>query len=255
MKKLLTLLLAMLTLFSAASAEGLLTLADPLSGVICWPDGSDEASAVYVYRYTYPQVAGENEIAELINGTYAYEVSDAAGFRVPMNAETLDASAGVQFYTNVSHEITCLNEHYLSVKITSESFLGQSVTTTVAGHTFTLGGGAKTGEVTSLPYLLGLLDEGDLTDEWLKDRQTAKADACVQGLVWAIMEQQMMSGEINYYDELTYEDFSYSFYPEEAFYLDADGNPVFFIQAGFVAPVSEGTLFFPFTMEELLDEI
>ena len=255
MKKLLILLLATLIFASAASAEGLLTLSDPLSGAICWPEGSDETTAAYVYRYSYPQVAGESEIAELINGTYAYEVSDAEGFRVPMNAEGLDPDAGVQFYTTVSHEITCLNEHYLSVKITSESFLGQSVTTTIAGHTFTLGEGAKTGAVTSLPYLLGILDEDDASDEWMKDRQTAKADECVQGLVWEIIEEQIKNGEVTYYDDLTYEDFCFSFFPEEAYYLDENGNPVFFIQEGFVAPVAEGVLLFPFTMEELLDEI
>ena len=255
MKRLLILFLALTLFISAASAEGLLTLADPLSGVICWPEGSDEATAAYVYRYSYPQVAGEGEIVDLINGTYAYEVSDAIGFRVPMNAEALDLETGVQFYTTVGYEITCLNERFLSVKITSESFLGQSTTTIVAGHTFTLSDGVKTGEVTSLPFLLGILDEKDLTDEWMKDRQTAKADECVQGLVWEIIEDQIMAGEVNYYDELTYEDFCYSFYPEEAYYLDENGNPVFFIQEGFIAPVSEGVLLFPFTMEELLDEI
>ena len=256
MKRLLILFLALTLFISAASAEGLLTLADSLSGVICWPEGSDEATAAYVYRYSYPQVAGESDIAELINGTYAYEVSDAIGFRVPMNAEGLDPEAGVQFYTDISYEITCLNERFLSVKITSESFLGQSATTTVAGHTFTLSEGAKSGEVTSLPFLLGLLDEEDLTDEWMKDRQTAKADECVQRLVWEVIEEQIMNGEVAYYDDLDFDEtFCYSFYPEEAYYLDENGNPVFFIQEGFIAPVSEGVLLFPFTMEELLDEI
>ena len=255
MKKLLILMTLFLAICCAALAEGLLALDEPLSGVICWPEGSDESTAAYVYRYSYPQVAGDSEIAELINGTYAYEVSDAAAFRVPMNAEGLDPEAGVQFYTTIAYEVTCLNERYLSIKITTESFLGSAATLTVAGHTFSLDGGAKTGAVTSLPYLLGLLDEDDATDEWMQDRQTAKADECVQRLVWEIIEQQIMSGEVAYDDELDYETFCYSFYPEEAYYLDADGNPVFFIQEGFVAPVSEGVLLFPFTMEELLDEI
>lgn len=254
MKRLLILLLALTVCLTAASAETLIMLAEPLNGVICWPEGTDEANASYVYRYSYPQVAGESDIAELINGTYTYEAEDAYAFRVPMNAEGLDPEAGVQFYTTIGYEITCLNERYLSVKITSESFLGTAVTTTVAGHTFTLTEGAKSGEVTSLPYLLGLLDEGNLTDEWLKDRQTAKADECVQRLVWEIIEQQIADGA-TYYDDLDYETFCYSFYPEEAYYLDADGNPVFFIQEGFVAPVAEGVLLFPFSMEELLDEI
>ncbi|MCH5286442.1 MAG: DUF3298 domain-containing protein [Christensenellaceae bacterium] len=255
MKRLMILLLALMTLLSAASAEELLTLAEPLEGVICWPDGTNEDTASYVYRYCYPQVAGESEIAEQINGTYAYEVDDAYDFRVPMNAEGLDLDAGMQFFTSIGYEITCLNEHYLSVKITSESFLGYSLTTTIAGHTFTLDDGAKTGSVTSLPYLLGILDGDDAKDEWMKDRQTARADECVRKLIWEIIEQQIMRGEVAYYDDLDYEMFCDNFYPEEAFYLNADGDPVFFIQEGFVAPVAEGVLLFPFTMEELLDEI
>ena len=254
MKRLMILLLALTMLLSAASAEELLTLGEPLTGVICWPEDADETTATYVYRYSYPQVAGESDLAEQINGTYAYEVDDAYAFRVPMNADGLDPEADTQFYTNISYEITCLNEHFLSVKIISESFLGHSMTTTVAGHTFTLDNGAKTGSVTSLPYLLGILDESDATDEWMKDRQTARADECVRKLIWEIIEQQIMNGAI-FYDDLDYQMLCDNFYPEEAFYLDGDGNPVFFIQEGFIAPVTEGVLLFPFTMDELLDEI
>lgn len=255
MKRLLMMLLALTLFFSVAHAEAPLTLAEPLSGVICWPDGSDEATASYVYRYSYPQIAGDSEIAQLINGTYAYEVDYAIEFRVPMNAEELDPESGVQYYTTITHEVTCSNERYLSVKLTTESFLGASASTIVAGHTFSLTEGAKTGSVTSLPYLLGLLDEDDAGDEWMEERQTAKADDCVRRLIWEIIEDQTASNAVAYYDDLTYESFTDYFYPEEDFYLDADGNPVFFIQEGLIAPVSEGVLRFPFAMAELLDEI
>ena len=255
MKRLLVLLTALMMLLSVATAEGLPTLADPLTGVICWPEGSDEFNAAYVYRYSYPQVAGESDLAELINGTYAYLVEDAIGFRIPMNADGLDPNADVQAYTTITHQVTCLNERYLSVLITTESFMGMSTSTIVAGHTFSLLSGAKTGTVTSLPYLLGILDEDDLSDEWMQDRQTARADECVRGLIWEIIEQQIARGEVAYYDDIDYQMLADNFYPEEAFYLNADGDPVFFIQEGLVAPVSEGVLRFPFTMEELLDEI
>ena len=255
MKRLFGLLLALCVLLSVACAEGLPMLAEPLAGVICWPEGSDETTAAYVYRYSYPQVAGESDLAELINGTYAYLVDDAIGFRIPMNAEGLDPNAGVQAYTTITSEITCLNERYLSVQITTESFLGMSASITVTGHTFSLLDGAKIGTVTSLPYLLGILDEDDLSDEWMQDRQTARADECVRGLIWEIIEQQIARGEVAYYDDLDYQMLSDNFYPEESFYLNADGDPVFFIQEGLIAPVSEGVLRFPFTMEELLDEI
>lgn len=255
MKRLLILLLALLALTSFASAEELLTMAEPLEGVHCWPEDCDESSAAYVYRYSYPQVAGNSEAAELINTLFAEEVSFALDFRIPMEVSDLDPDAGVQVYTNLSYEITCLNERYLSVLITRESSQGPSIATTITGHTFALGGDASSGAETNLPYLLGLLNGADATDEWLQERQTAKADNCVRGLIWAIIEEQMMNGSVAFDPDLTRESFDERFFPETAFYLDADGNPVFYLQEGSVALPFEGILRYPFTLEELLDEI
>lgn len=258
MKRLFTPLLALylLMLFVfPVQAEEPPVLDEPLAGVICYPEGSDETSALYVYRYSYPRVAGNSELAELINGVYEYQVEDAIAFRAPMAAEGIDPASGVQESTTITHEITCLNERYLSVKLTTVSAQGASVSTIVSANVFALTG-PQAGNVTSLPYLLGLLDPDDETaDEWLKNRQTTKADDCVRGLIWAIIEQQRADGSVAYDDDLTYETFADSFYPEEDFYLDADGNPVFFIQEAFIAPAAEGVLSFPFTLEELLDEL
>ena len=255
MKRLMLLLLALTLLLASASAEGLLTLGEPLEGVICWPEDCDEATAAYIYRYSYPQMAGDSEIAELINYVYAYEVDDAYAFRVPMNAEELAADAGVTAYTTITYEVTCLNERYLSVLITSTNVIGPAISSVLSARTFALQGSASSGAETNLPYLLGLLDEDDVGDEWLQDRQTAKADDCVRALVWEIIQQQMRDGSVTFDDELTYEIFAEDFYPETDYYLDADGNPVFFIQSTRIVPLFEGVQLYPFTMEELLDEL
>ena len=42
---------------------------------------------------------------------------------------------------------------------------------------------------------------------------------------------------------------------KEAENRDAEGNIVFFLQEAIAAPTFEGVLLFPFTMDELLDEI
>lgn len=255
MKRFLAFVLLLLMVFSMARAEHVPTLAPALEGVLCYPEDADEASAIYVYRYSYPQLAGDGELAELINGVFGDQVAYARDFRVPMTGEELDPLSEVQSRTTITHEVTCLSERYLSVKVTMESLLGAAASTMVSGYTFCLGNGAMAGTVTSLPYLLGLLDAEDLTDEWLVNRQTAKADECVCRLIWDIIEQQRAEGVVAYNDDLTYEVFAASFFPEEDFYLDADGNPVFFIQESFIAPASEGALFYPFSLEELLDEI
>ena len=89
----------------------------------------------------------------------------------------------------------------------------------------------------------------------MQDRQTAKADDMVRRLVWEVIQEQLAAGEVAYYDDLTYETLENVFYPEEDFFLDENGDPVFFLQESMVAPQTEGILYFPFTLAELLDEI
>ena len=251
MKKILALLCALTMTFSAALAAPVQP-GEGLCGAYCYPDGSDETSAAYVYRYSYPTAAGQDEASQMINEFYAYLVDDALSFAVPMAAEEV-AMNGVQAYTTITSEVTCSNDDYFSVKVTSESFLGAAASSTVSAHVFALTG-EKAGTVTALPYLLEILDPGE-TDEWLLERQTAKADDMVRSLVWDVIQEQLADDAVAYYDDLTREVFEFCFYPEEDFYLDENGNPVFFLQEGAVAPVSEGVLYFPFTLEELLDEI
>jgi len=251
MKKIVAAML-LLCLFTSLSLAEPLPLGEDLSGVACWPEGSNESTATYVYRYQYPTAAGGDEVSDMINQCYAYLVEDALSFLVPMTGEELFGSE-IQSSTIVSSEITCNNDAYLSVKITNASMIGAAASSIVTGHTFARQG-EKAGEVLSLPYLLGILNPGE-TDEWLLDRQTAKADDLVRTLVWNIIQEELSTGVRAYYDDLTFDLLEATFYPEEDFYLDADGNPVFFIQEAMVAPASEGVLLFPFSLEELLDEI
>ena len=251
MKRILSLLAALMLLAAPALAENI-ALEGNVTGVACWPDGSTEADATYVYRYAYPRLADTGDVAATINEFYAYLVEDALGFTVPITAETLE-STDVQAYTNVLSQVTCLNEDYLSVLVVTESFLGASAMEVYAGHTFTLTGDLA-GAATSLPRLLGILSDAE-TDEWMQDRQTAKANDLVWGLIWSIIQEQQAAGEINYDPDLTYDMLTQTFYPEEDFYLDASGNPVFFIQAATLASAADGVLLFPFTVEELKDEL
>lgn len=255
MKKLYPLLCLTLALLCiTASAAALTVTEDALSGVICWPEDADPAEAVYVYRYSYPQAEGEDEPGASINEYYHYLVEDDTAFRVPMAGEMI-ADTSVQSVTNVRGSVTYQGDDYLSILLTTDSDMEGEKSTGCSAHTFHLTGD-RAGKATTLPWLMGLLTDADsANDSWLETRQTEKANMLVRSLVWSQLRREMTKGEHAFYPELDEEMLALVFYPEEDFYLDADGSLVFFIQPGFVAEPAEGLLTFRYTMEELLDEL
>ena len=252
MFRLLLLLLALMVAPLPSLAEAALTPAGDITGVYTWPEGSSEAEASYVYRYAYPQMAAEHPLALAINEVFQYDADDALGFECPMNASSHPAELG-QMLVTVSSEVTHLSSEALSVRIDKVVTVGDDLTRSVKAYTFTLTG-PMPGTVSSLPYLLGLVED-DSSDEWLIDRQIAKADACVRDMVWMLIEEDMAQPDSPIYEDTTSEVLEYGFYPEEDFYLDAEGSFVFFIQEGIIAPEEAGHFFYTITVEELLDEL
>ena len=252
MIRLLLLLLALTLAPLPSLAEAPLTFADDITGVYTWPEGSSDADASYVYRYTYPQLAGESDLALNINQVFRYDADDARAFEGPMDASDHPAELG-QMQVELTYEITHQSSEALSVRIDKTVTVGESVSRTVKAYTFKLTG-AMAGTVTSLPYLLGLVTD-DSADEWLIDRQIAKADACVRDMVWAMIEEDMDKPYSLIDEEKALEEFEYSFYPEEDFFLDEEGNFVFFVQADVIAPPEAGQFFYTITMDDLLDEL
>lgn len=247
MKRLFLLLMALSLVPLCAAAEDILSFGEDITGLYTYPEGVSEADARYVYRYCYPQIAGDSEVAQMVNNTYQYLADDALGFECPMNASSHPDSEPPMQVT-VSYEVTHCSAEYLSVRVCKEIAIGDAVSRIVTGHVFPLTG-PEPGALTSLPYLLGILKH-DETDEWYLDRQIEKANACVRGMVWAMVEDDPAI-----YEDMTEEEFGYIFYPEEDFYLDAEGRFVFFMQEGTVAPEEAGVLTYTLTLEEILDEI
>ena len=224
----------------------------PLSGVICYPEGSTEETATYVYRYSYPLLSGDSDAVAAINENYAYMVYDAESFQVPITGESVEYLYAGQGWTNVIATVTCHTEEIFSVLVETRSDLGDGETLILSSQTYPLTGN-KAGSVTSLPYMLGILERSDEADEWLEERQAAKAQACVQGLVWELVQD--MQGDFPFYEGLTEERLNAVFYPEDDFYINADGDYVFYIEPGTLAPEEAGALQFTISKEDILDEL
>ncbi|MDO4483228.1 MAG: hypothetical protein Q4C54_01985 [Clostridia bacterium] len=240
---------ALMTAMCLASSSAMaLTVSDVrLEGSVSYPD---EASAVYTYRYSYPITADDDELADMINGFYTYQVDDALAFAAPMMAESV-APAAEPSHTDVSGKVTCLNDDYLSVLVTSRGHIDGYDSTVYSAQTFALTG-PKRGNVASLPWIMGLLKEAE-NDTWLEDRQTAKADELVRTLVWERMQEN--EDNIPYYDDISEELLADIFYPEEDFFMDEDGRLVFFLQPGYAADESAGRIDFAFELDDILDEL
>lgn len=138
-----------LTLSCACAIE----VTGSLSAVCCYPEGSTEENASYVYRYSFPVFSGDEEGIEGINGVYAYEAEYIQTFTLPMNGEMYGAGE-VQYYTNLTTDVTYVSDEYVSVRLTYEDYNADTQATHMAGHVFALHG-VKSGSVISLPYLLG----------------------------------------------------------------------------------------------------
>ena len=253
MRKLIPLLIALCLVCACAAADPL-TLAPDLSGTVYWPDGSDADTAVFVYTYAYPQVAGEGEAEEAINETYAYEVDDAVAFDVPMRGEDI-TDTSVQSATDIRYRITANDDEYFSVLIITDSAIEGERHVSLQAHVFGRDT-AKAGHIMTMPYLLGILAD-DEDDDWLRERQTARADEVVRGLVWSDIEWRRSRGEV-FPDWWTEELLCEDFFPEEAFYYDGEtGCVVFFFQPYMngdgMAPDAFYT--FEFEFDEIVDEM
>ena len=62
-------------------------------------------------------------------------------------------------------------------------------------------------------------------------------------------------GQTDYDPDLTMEELQNAFSPESDFYLDEDGNLVFYVQAGVIAGEVNGILTYPFSPAELLSAV
>ena len=237
----LALAIAAVILLTAAAAQEMLTstpeelaAAHPITGVLKRPDGVN-AQVSFALRYQYPQFAAANEADRAINRYYQALADDMA--QAAVQDEWQEAQ--------ITYEVTHNTGRYLSVVQTMTSQSGNGERETISADTFARDG-MYAGQPLSLSQVLGLEEDSELSVEW------TMAEALAYELVWQMVQSDMQSGDGDYPDGLALENLHSVFMPETDFYLDQDGNVVFFIQAGELAGEIAGVLRFPFAPAELL---
>lgn len=240
MKRILPLLLVLCLAAVPALAGPLPLLEDYVDEIVQPVDEEDPSAGQLVYTYRYPHVDEEAEGGAEINAFYQDLIS-LSEFESSFNPGT----------TTIDYTVTCNNDDYFSILVKTVRSSEEQSTLYWEGHVFSRKNGTP-GQTWTLPRLLGTLGQTE-NDTWLQERQTEKADALLVDMVWDMMEENEQG--IDYYPDFTKEDLSHGFFPEENFYLDETGNPVFYLQPGFAAPESAGLLTFPISLEDILDEM
>ena len=245
---------ALLLLFAFPVLAEPLTQLPDLAGTVYWPEGSNAEDAVYVYTYAYPQVAGDGEAEEAINKSFIDLVADSLEFDVPRRGEEITDPTS-HSHTDIRYEITANDGEFFSVLVLSDSVIDGERFVSVKAQVFSLDTD-KAGHQVTLPYLLGIIED-DSDDDWLRDRQTQRAEEIIRMLILDEIEIRRANGEAipEYLDEELLE---YNFYPEEDFYYDGDtGYIVFFLQPFLNGEGMKPDEFytFAFDADEILDEM
>ena len=249
MKRLPVLLAALLLAFLPALADPL-PLDEDLTETIVVPyDENDPSAGSYTYSFRFPHIADSDPDASLVNSFYTSRQEELET-NVYFLADGY-ADSGRTASTSVTYQVTCNNDDYFSVLITTDFSSEDYAWTSWQGHTFS----RKLGTLDAtfdLARLLGLLEATD-QDEYQQAKQTEKASLIVRSLV---MDQIRKNPDgIPFYEDLSEEDLLYAFSPEEDFYLDEYGDPVFFVAPGTIADESLGYLTFPVPLEDIEDEL
>lgn len=218
-------------------AEGLMQK-EPIQGTVQWPAGVQTPQAIF--QYQYPQFEVHNETDEAINQYYQAQARD---LETAVHSMT---DADEPSDTTISCEVMHASDRYVSVVHTMVQMGGNAEMETLSAESFARDG-VYAGQLLTLSQILGIEEENPSGE--------SMAETLVYDLVWQIVERGLQNADGDYLDGVTRDDLKRSFSPETDFYLDADGNLVFFIQKGEIAGEIAGILTFPFAPAEILSAI
>ena len=250
MKRILAFFLILFLATASALAEPLPLLEDYAEDIVVPYDETDPSAGIFIYKYHYPHVDEAAQGGSEINAFYEYLITDTLDNYVPI---IQDAFEGYDSSMIITYTVTCNNDDYFSVLIKTEEDNPDTHMTSWEGHVFSRKNGSP-GQTFPLPKLLGILSTNE-NDDWLQNRQTEKADKLIRKMVWDMIQDNPYGLD---FGDLTEDTLSYIFFPEENFYLDENGDPVFYLQPGDVyedVPENAELLIFPISLEEIMDEL
>lgn len=250
MKRLIPILLILSLLALPALADPLALLEDLAEDIVEPYDEEDPSMGTFRYSYRYPHVDEDDEVGAGINEFYNYLVYEL-DFYIQMAQEAFEGSDSS---TEITYTVTCNNDDYFSVLIRKDENTPDASRSSWTGNVFLRHDG-NPGYTSTLPQYLGILKAAE-TDEWLQGRQTGKADDLIREMVWEMIEDN--EAGIDYSADFTEEKLSRIFFPEEDYYLDENGDPVFFLQPADVfdeVPEGADLITFPIPREDILDEL
>ena len=222
MKKKLLIVALLLVLVAGGTldtkAEETFELAEPLAGM------SENGS-----QWVLPHFAGQSDAWTAINEYYRLMADELA------LAETAQS---------VGFEIVHLSQRYVSIVRIIREMGGNGEYEFLMADTFALDG-MYAGQKLSLSQVLGMEE----------NPESSSAAQLVWNLVWQIAAQEAENPQSAYLDGITMQEVQNAFWPESDFYLDADGNIVFWIAPGELAGEMAGVLLFPFAPGELMSAI
>jgi len=185
--------------------------------------------------FSLPQFGGET----LINQYYLELAARLEAGQLPPGAAWSAEDDGEEPETwTLDYEITRNDAEYLSVVLHLRQLSGGGETETLSADTFLRG---------EVPRRLTL---SELLGAEAADGDANVADL-VSDLIWEIVQVGMENVEGDYLDSLTLDSVRSALDPETDFYLDENGNIVFFIEPGLLAGEIAGVLLYPFSPYEL----
>lgn len=222
-------------LFSNAFAQEMgLEPALPISGKQILTANDPDSSQISLF-YSYPQFIAESEADESINRFFRQKAG-------AMLKERQDAEQ--PGHQEITYKLAMNTKRYVSVLLYTRTSTARGEYEQLNAYTFARDG-VYAGQVLTLSQVLGLEQETEAAGETL-------AESLCYDLVWQIVERGMEDMDGDYLEDLNQEKLCQALHPEQDFYLDEEGNVVFYIQPGEIAGEIAGTLLFPFAPAELL---
>ena len=245
-----TILFLSVVLLTICSEADSLKLAADYSGTILIPyDDSDPSAGAFTFVWKYPCVDESEPDADIVNSFYLEQMDmDETNMRFFADGY---ADSGESVRKEVSYTVTCNNDDYFSVLLIQKLTVGDRNRIIWSGNTFSRKNG-EVGAAFDLPRLLGILAGKEL-DDYLIERQSEKAaDIVLEMIMDQIFENP---DDIPYYDDINFDYLQAYVSPHEDFYLNENGDPVFYVVPGTISDESAGYLVFTIPMEDILEEL